>query len=127
MLKRGYIAIAALALFGAAACSKKAVLKRPKLGSVTEFHRKPSKVIMQFYASHNTRGSDFNPGTKSRHVSRFNQIGGGLGAFINTSMGQQWIGHKLFYYYIDLEISPEYSGDPYPGKKHWVFSSYPGL
>lgn len=101
--------------------------KRPKLGKKTEFHHEPPLLIPQIFMSHNTRGLDYGQGFSQGTVSRFDTIGGGLGLFVNTSMGDQWVGHKLFYYYIDLDIAPEHGGRDYPGDKRWIFSTYPGV
>ena len=97
------------------------LVKQPKLGKATEFHREQNKIMPYFFGTYNTRGQDHN------RMSLQNSVGGGLGLFINSKMSDQWLGHKSFYYYIDFETSPEYWGQPSSGNKQWVFSTYPGF
>ena len=103
------------------ACQSRRLVKQPKLGKVTEFHREQNKVMPYLFATYNTRGQDHN------RASLQNSVGGGLGLFIRSKMSDQWLGHKSFYYYIDFEASPEHWGQPSSGNRQWVFSTYPGF
>lgn len=98
------------------------VIKSPGHGHVTEFHRAPKPWMAQIYMNYGYRGIN-----RESERSFLNSIGGGLGVFIHMPMSPQWIGHKSLYYYMDFDVSPEYSGNPYPGSKDYVYSGYPGI
>lgn len=119
------IIIILLLAFVVFACQSRRLVKQPKLGKATEFHREQNKIMPYFFGTYNTRGQENN------RVSLQNSVGGGLGLFIRSKMSDQWLGHKSFYYYIDFEASPEYWGQPSSGNiignKQWVFSTYPGF
>ncbi|HRP68083.1 MAG TPA: hypothetical protein PLY93_00930 [Turneriella sp.] len=121
---RFYILLFLAASFTANCRSSGSTIKEPRAGMpTTEFHRKPAKWIPWFYANKSSRGID-----RAGDVSFFNQVGAGLGVLVNSKLDDQWDGHKFFYYYLDLDFSPQYTPvGPYPGTKEWTISSYPGV
>jgi hypothetical protein len=121
---RIYILLFVAVAFAANCRSRGPQLKTPRENMrSTEFHHEPAKVIPWFYANKSSRGID-----RQGDVGFFNQVGGGVGVLVNSKLDEQWIGHKLFYYYIDFDASPQYNpGKTYPGDKQWIYSSYPGI
>lgn len=114
----------ALALLAANCRSRGPLVQNPREGTpATEFHHEAAKWIPWFYANKSSRGLD-----RMDDASFFNQVGGGLGILMNSALDTQWSGHKFFYYYLDLDFSPQYNpGKTYPGDKQWILSSYPGV
>ncbi|RME89733.1 MAG: hypothetical protein D6767_07950 [Candidatus Hydrogenedentota bacterium] len=112
----------ALILIGIACKGKEPIIKRPPHGKATEFHRKPAKIIVHPFADYNYRGIN-----RSADRKFYNGIGAGLGFYFHFPMRWQWVGHKRLYYYADVTVSPEYSGNPYPGEKSYIASTYPGI
>lgn len=107
----------------ASACrGQRPVVKKPAHGKVTEFHREPSKFIVQLMADYNYRGIN-----RQGDRALVDGLGGGVGLFIHQPMRWQWIGHKSLYYYVDVTGSPEFAGNPYPGQKRYIVSTYPGI
>lgn len=102
--------------------SNQKVVKQPKLGNPTEFHKEPQKYIPIVYGNYSNRGLD-----DSDDVGFANHLGMGFGTLINVPMGTQWTGHKFLYYYMDIEADVEYAGRPYPGEKAHSISINPGI
>lgn len=119
-----YIFVAVSMLMLANCRSRGPQIKAPREQTgATEFHHEPAKFIPWIYANRSWRGLD-----GQGDVSILNQLGGGVGALINSGIDAQWNGHKFFYYYMDFDVSPQHvRKSPYPGTKEWTFSSYPGI
>lgn len=116
--------IVAMAVVGAACRSRGPQVKTPREGMpATEFHHEPAKLIPWFYANKSSRGLD-----RQADAPFLQQVGGGAGLLINSRLDKQWDGHRFFYYYFDVDASPQYvPGKTYPGDRQWIYSSYPGV
>ncbi|MBV6492730.1 MAG: hypothetical protein LDLANPLL_00727 [Turneriella sp.] len=119
-----YILLLCVIVFAAHCRSSGPTIKQPRSGMpATEFNREPAKLIPWLYANKSSRGVD-----RQSDVGFFNQVGGGIGLLYNSKLDDQWDGHKFFYYYLDVDFSPQYIPvGAYPGTKEWTISSYPGV
>lgn len=121
-LQRTAFAIIMLSLVQECRSPNKIMDKPERAIKNTEFHREPATFIPEVYANLNSRGVD-----RRRDAGYTESIGFGAGLYINSALSPQWNGHKFFYYYMDIDASPERTGGAYPGDTKWVLSTYPGM